>query len=175
MKKNKLKLTYLLRSHWGTLGLAFIAVIFESVTDLLDPWPLKIVIDYVIGSKAMSQKLATVVNTVAGPDKLQILNFAAISVFVIAAVGAVSSYGEKYLTTKVGQWVMHDLRKTLYHHIQRLSLAFYDQQKTGDLISRVTGDIDAVQDFVSQALLGILVNSLTLIGMLTVMFYLDWR
>jgi subfamily B ATP-binding cassette protein MsbA len=70
---------------------------------------------------------------------------------------------------------MHDLRRTLYHHIQRLSLSYHDQKKTGDLISRVTSDIDAIQDFISQALLGILVNALTLIGMLAIMFYLNWR
>ncbi|HEY3130945.1 MAG TPA: ABC transporter ATP-binding protein [Acidobacteriota bacterium] len=175
MKKNKLKLTYLLRPHWATLGLALVAVLIESATDLLDPWPLKIVFDYVIGSKQMPSRLAAAVSSTFGQDKLAVLNFAAIAVVVIAAVGAVSSYVEKYLTTKVGQWVMHDLRKTLYHHTQRLSLAFYDQQKTGDLISRVTGDIDAIQDFVSQALLGMLVNALTLVGMLAVMFYLNWR
>ncbi len=70
---------------------------------------------------------------------------------------------------------MHDLRLTLYNHIQRLSLAYFAEQKTGDLIIRMTSDIDAVQDFVSSALLGILVNVMTLLGMLGVMFYLDWR
>lgn len=175
MKQNKLKLAYLLGPHWATLGVALVAVVVEGATDLLDPWPLKIVFDYVIGSKQMPGRLAAMVTSTFGQDKLAVLNFAAAAVVVIAAVGAVSSYAEKYLTTKVGQWVMHDLRKTLYHHIQRLSLAFYDQQKTGDLISRVTGDIDAIQDFVSQALLGMLVNALTLAGMLAVMFYLNWR
>ncbi len=175
MKKNKLKLAYLLGPHWATLGVALVAVVVEGATDLLDPWPLKIVFDYVIGSKQMPGRLAAAVSSTFGQDKLAVLSFAAAAVVAIAAVGAVSSYAEKYLTTKVGQRVMHDLRKTLYHHIQRLSLAFYDQQKTGDLISRVTGDIDAIQDFVSQALLGMLVNALTLAGMLAVMFYLNWR
>ena len=70
---------------------------------------------------------------------------------------------------------MHDLRRVLYHHIQRLSLAYHDHKSTGDLISTVTADIDSIQDFISQALLGILVNVLTLVGMLLVMFYLNWR
>ena len=68
------------------------------------------------------------------------------AVVAIAIVGAISTYFEKYLTTKVGQHVMHDLRHTLYHHIQRLSLSYYEKQKTGDLMVRVTSDIDAVQD-----------------------------
>jgi subfamily B ATP-binding cassette protein MsbA len=54
-------------------------------------------------------------------------------------------------------------------------LSYHDNKRTGDLISRITSDIDSVQDFISQALLGILVNVLTLVGMLLVMFYLDWR
>ena len=70
---------------------------------------------------------------------------------------------------------MHDLRTILYHHIQRLSLAYHDHRPTGDLISTVTADIDSIQDFISQALLGIVVNVLTLVGMLLVMFYLNWR
>src|SRR3977135_453351 len=70
---------------------------------------------------------------------------------------------------------MHDLRRVLYSHIQKLSLSFHDQKRTGDLISRVTSDIDAVQNLISQVLLGMLVNVLTLIGMVAVMFYLNWE
>ncbi|HYX70744.1 MAG TPA: ABC transporter ATP-binding protein, partial [Terriglobales bacterium] len=68
-----------------------------------------------------------------------------------------------------------DLRRTLYSHIQRLSLAYHDQKHTGDLISRVTSDIDAIQSFLTSSLLGALVNALTLVGMVGVMFYLNWR
>jgi subfamily B ATP-binding cassette protein MsbA len=96
-------------------------------------------------------------------------------VALIAVVGALSSYAEKYLTNSVGQWVMHDLRRTLYHHIHRLSLAQHDQNRIGDLISRVTSDIDAIQSFITTALLGILANALTIVGMLAVMLYLNWR
>jgi len=175
MKKKRIQISYLLRPHWKTLTVAFVAVIGESAGDLLEPWPLKVVFDYVLGSKKMPGWLASLVNSVAGHDKVAILYFAACSVIAIAAVGAIGSYGEKYLTTSVGQRVMHDLRRTLYHHIQRLSLSYHDRKKTGDVISRVTSDIDAIQDFVSQALLGIVVNVVTLIGMLAVMFYLNWR
>jgi ATP-binding cassette subfamily B protein len=175
MKKKRIQITYLLRPHWKTLTVAFIAVVAESAGDLLEPWPLKVVFDYVLGSKKMPGWLASLVNSVAGHDKVSILYFAALSVIAIAAVGAIGSYGEKYLTTSVGQRVMHDLRRTLYHHIQRLSLSYHDRKKTGDVISRVTSDIDAIQDFVSQALLGIVVNVVTLVGMLAVMFYLNWR
>lgn len=175
MKRRKLQLTYLLRPHWKALAIAFIAVLGESLTDLLEPWPLKIVFDYVLGSKPQPEWMANLIGSTLGHDQTAILNFAVISVIAIAIIGAISSYTQSYLTTSVGQWVMHDLRRTLYHHIQRLSLAYHDQKKTGDLISRVTSDIDAVQSFISSALLGMLVNVLTLIGMLAVMFYINWR
>ena len=63
----------------------------------------------------------------------------------------------------------------LYQHIQRLSLAEHGESRTGDLLTRVTSDIDAVQDFITSALLGIVINVLTLVGMIGVMFYMNWR
>ena len=66
----------------------------------------------------------------------------------------------------VGQKVTHELRRTLYSQIQRLSLAFHDEKRTGDLISRVTSDIDSVQSFIASGLLDALINGLTLIGMI---------
>jgi ATP-binding cassette subfamily B protein len=171
--QKKIRITDLLYPHWLTLSLAFIAVIGESITDLLDPWPLKIVFDNVFGSKRMPDWLAGIVGYI-GTDKFSILNFAVLAVISIAIAGAVSSYFENYLTTSVGQWVMHDLRRVLYSHIQRLSLSYHDQKRTGDLISRVTSDIDAVQSLISNVLLGMLVNVLTLVGMMLVMLYLNW-
>ena len=168
------RLSYLLKPHWPQLSLAFVAVIGESVTDLLEPWPLKVVFDNVLGSKPLPKWLAVVVHSVAGTNKLAILSFVVVMVLVIATVGAVSTYFEKYLTTSVAQWVSHDLRRSLYNHIQKLSLSFHDNKRTGDLISRITSDIDTIQDFISQVLLGLIVNVLTLIGMLGVMFYLNW-
>jgi subfamily B ATP-binding cassette protein MsbA len=94
---------------------------------------------------------------------------------MIAVVGAISSYCEKYLTTSVAQWVAHDLRRMVYQRIQRLSLAEHGESRTGDLLTRVTSDIDAVQDFITSALLGIVTSLLTLAGMLAVMFYMNWR
>ena len=157
------------------LAIAFVAVLGETVTDLLEPWPLKIVFDYVFGTKKMPSWMSSMMASTFGVDKVSILHFAVLSVIVIAVIGAISAYAEKYMTTSVGQWVMHDLRRILYHHIQRLSLAYHDHKRTGDLISTVTTDIESIQDFISQALLGIVVSILTLVGMLAVMFYLDWR
>src|SRR6185369_15769661 len=173
-KFNWLQIAQLLRPHWTTMSLALVAVLGETATDLLEPWPLKIILDDLLQSKPLPHWLAAIVSHI-GQDKLAVLNFAVLAVAVIAVVGALSSYTEKYLTTSVGQCVMHDLRRTLYQHIHHLSLAEHDEKRTGDLIRRVTSDIEAVQDFVTSALLGMLVNALTLVGMVAVMFYINWR
>jgi subfamily B ATP-binding cassette protein MsbA len=165
----------LVRPHWKALGLAFIAVLGETFSDVLEPWPIKIVIDNILQSKKLPGWLQGFVNSAFGNDKLAILNFAIAAVAAIAVIGAISSYTEKYLTTSVSQWVTHDLRRTLYNHIQRMSLAEHDHTRTGDLISRVTSDIGAVQDFINSALLGLIVNVLTLLGMIGVMLYVNWR
>lgn len=166
---------HLLRPHWKSLAAALLAVLIEGIADILDPWPIKLVLDYVIGSKQLPAWAARLVNMDFGQSRPAILSFAAMAVVMIALVGAIAAYTEKYLTTKVGQEVMCDLRHALYHHIQRLSLSFYDRAKVGDLISRVTADVDAIQDFVASALLGIFVSVFTLAGMIVLMFYLNWR
>jgi ATP-binding cassette, subfamily B, bacterial len=171
----KLGIVELLRPHWRALTIAIAAVLGETLTDILAPWPIKVVVDNLLQSKKLPGWIGAFVAGLFGSNKLAILNFAVAAVAVIAVVGAVSSYLEKYMTTTVSQWVAHDLRRALYNHIQRLSLAEYDATRTGDLISRVTSDIEAVQDFVNSALLGMLVNVLTLFGMIGVMFYLNWR
>ncbi|MGH9509037.1 MAG: ABC transporter ATP-binding protein [Terriglobales bacterium] len=173
-KPKGLSIIDLLRPHWKALTLALLAVAGVAATDLLEPWPLKIVLDHLLQSKPLPGWMGPMVGWM-GQDELAVLNFAVLAVAVIAVVGALSSYLEKYLTTSVGQWVMHDLRRTLYHHIHRLSLAEHDEKRTGDLISRVTSDIEAIQSFITTALLGMLVNVLTLVGMIGVMLYVDWR
>ena len=121
---------------------------------MLEPWPVKIVVDNLLQHKRLPGWIGRPVIAVFGDNQIAILNFAVGAVAAIAAVGALSSYAEKYLTTSVSQWVTHDLRRMLYSHIQRLSLAEYDETRTGDLISRVTSDINAFQDFVNTALFG---------------------
>jgi ATP-binding cassette, subfamily B, bacterial len=175
MTDNGFIINRVLRPHWKALSVAFVAVLIEGAASLFDPWPIKIVLDYALGSRHMPGWLARVIGLSFGEGKLAVIYFAATTTVVVAVVGAVASYTENYLTTKIGQMVMLDLRQTLYHHIQRLSLSFYDRAKIGDLVSRVTTDVDAIQSFVSTALLGIVVNTLTLAGMLGVMFYFNWR
>ncbi len=165
----------LLRPHYRELALGFLAVVGEGAANLLDPWPLKIAIDCVIKPNPSNARTSRFIIETFRGDRIAMLKFAAAAVLIIAAVGAICSYAEKYLTTTVGQWVMYDLRRTLYSHIQRLSLDYHDHKRTGDLISRVTTDIDAIQSFIASGLLGSLTDMLTLGGMIVVMFFLNWK
>jgi subfamily B ATP-binding cassette protein MsbA len=148
-------------------------MLVSGAMDLLAPWPLKVIFDHVIGTKPAPGWIARW--PLIASDRYALLTAAAVAVIAIAIVGAASSFTEKYFSTTVGQHVMHDLRHTLYHHVQRLSLAFYEQRRTGDMVVRLTSDIDAVQEFVSSAVLGVLFDVLTLAGMLVAMLWLDWR
>jgi len=165
----------LLKPHKKALALGVLAAIGDGVANLLDPVPLKIVLDNVLKSKTPSGWPNNLIIGIAGTDPFAIVKVAAIAVLVIALFGAICTYSEKVLTTRVGQWVMHDLRQTLYFHIQRLSLAWHDQKRTGDLVSTVTSDIDSIQTFISSNLLDALIDALTLLGMVCVMFYINWR
>jgi subfamily B ATP-binding cassette protein MsbA len=163
----------LLRPYWKVGVVALLAMFLESAADLLEPWPLKVVLDYVIGSKPPPAWLGAWTVDVAA--RLSLLKAATGAVLGIAVVGAVSTYAEKYASATIGKRVGYDLRHALYHHVQRLSLSFYEGRQTGDLLVRLTADIDAIEDFITSAVLGIVVDLVTLGGMLAVMFYLDWR
>jgi len=171
-KRNKPGMRQLLRPHAKLLAIGIAAVFLEGVANLAEPWPLKIVLDSVLKSKPSHGPFNQLILQFAA-DKVAILKFASLAIIAIAALGAICGYIEKYITASLGQWVMHDLRRTLYSHIQRLSLGYHNQKKTGDLISRLTSDIDAIQSFLTSGLLGVLINSLTLIGMVAVMLCLS--
>lgn len=172
----RLRIADLLRPHRGMLALGAVSVITESVVDLLEPWPLKVVIDNVLKTQPVRAGwLNHLILHYIGTEKLAVLKAAAIAFLVIACVGAISSYVNKYIITSVGQWVTHDLRLAIYSHIQRLSLAYHDTNPIGDVLSRVTSDIDSVQSFIVSGLMSAFINSVLLIGMVGVMSYLNWR
>jgi ATP-binding cassette, subfamily B, bacterial len=172
---NEISLIRLLRSYWKQLVIAAIAVVGVSAADLLQPWPLKVVLDYVIANRPMPGWLNSLTNLVFGGDRVAILNFAIISVAIITLVDSISSYTQSYFMTSIGEWMGHDLRRTVYRHIERLSLKYHDQQQTGDLINRMTSDIDSIQTVITSNLMDTVVDLLTLAGMLAVMVYLDWK
>jgi subfamily B ATP-binding cassette protein MsbA len=172
MATRRLNRARLLRPYWPLLAVAFVAMLVEAGMGLAEPWPLKVIFDHVLGTKRMPDWLAV---HVGEANKLGALDVAAVAVVVIALIGAVASYFDDFLATTVAKRVGFDLRHLLYHHVQRLSLSFYDKRRTGDMIVRLTSDIDSVESFVASAMLGILFDALTIVGMIVVMFYLNAR
>ena len=167
----------LIRPYRGTLLVILIAMVVETLMSLAGPWPLKIILDNVVGSHHLPAWFNHFIVSVAsglGPGKMKIAAVAALSAILIAAIGSLASYVDNYYTESVGQWVAHDLRMRTYHHLQRLSLAYYDSHQTGVLLSTITDDIQTIQSFASSATLGILVDLLTIVGMLGLMFWLNW-
>src|SRR5262249_41485447 len=114
MTENGFIINRVFRPHWKALSVAFVAVLIEGSASLFDPWPIKIVLHYALGPRSRPECMAGLVQKTFGEGKLAIIHFAAIATVVVAAVGAVASYAQNYLTTKVGQMVMLGLRQMLY-------------------------------------------------------------
>jgi ABC-type multidrug transport system fused ATPase/permease subunit len=165
----------LVRPYRGTLVVIFIAMLVQTAMSVAGPWPLKIILDNVVGSHKLSPWLDNLLKPIlAGGSKMQIAAAAAIAAVLIAVFGAVASYVANYYTTSVGQWVANDLRIRTYHHLQQLSLSYYDNHQTGTILSTITSDVQTIQGFASSSTLGIVVDMFTIVAMLFIMFWLNW-
>jgi ABC-type multidrug transport system fused ATPase/permease subunit len=165
----------LLRPYRGTLVIILLAMLVETTASLFSPWPLKIIIDNVVGGHKLPHALGDFVKPLMEHgSKMQVAEFAALAFVLIAVLGAVANYIDNYYTESVGQRVAHDLRMRTYHHLQRLSLSYYDSHQTGALLSTITTDIQTIQGFASSSTLNILVDLLTIVSMLSLMFWLNW-
>jgi ABC-type multidrug transport system fused ATPase/permease subunit len=150
-----------------------IAMLAETLIGLATPWPLKIIIDNIIENRPLPGWLQWVNEWLPGNNKMQLATLAALSFVLIAALGSVATMIENYYNEKVSQHIANDLRRKLYHHLQNLSLSYYDSHQTGKLLSTITADVSTIQDFASSTLLTILVDALSIVGMLGIMFYLN--
>lgn len=165
----------LVRPYRGTLLIILSAMLVETAMSVAGPWPLKIILDNVVGSHKLSPWLDDFLRPVlSGGSKMQIAAAAAIAALIIAVLGAIASYVASYYTTSVGQWVANDLRLRTYHHLQQLSLSYYDSHQTGTLLSTITSDVQTIQGFASSSTLGIVVDLFTIVAMLFIMFRLNW-
>jgi subfamily B ATP-binding cassette protein MsbA len=165
----------LIRPYRRTLIGIFFAMLIETAMSLATPWPLKVIIDSVVGHHKLTPWLEHLIGPL--PDdaaRLHMAIIAAAAFVAIAVVGAVASYIDNYYTENVGQWVAHDLRMRMYHHLQRLSLGYYGTHDTGTILSTLTTDIQTIQSFASSSTLSIMVDMLTIVCMLGLMFWLNW-
>jgi ABC-type multidrug transport system fused ATPase/permease subunit len=85
------------------------------------------------------------------------------------------SYAQTYLTGWVGERILADLRNRLFDHLQRLSLGFYERNRAGVIISRLTNDVEAIDQLVTDGVTSLVQNTLTLVGTAILLFVLDWR
>jgi len=99
-----------------------------------------------------------------------------VGAFVVAGLlNWAMSYVQTYLTGWVGERILADLRIVLFRHLQRLSLGFYERTRAGVIISRLTNDVEAIDQLVTDGVTSLVQNSLTLIGTAILLFVLDWR
>jgi ABC-type multidrug transport system fused ATPase/permease subunit len=139
-------------------ALSLVAMIVVTATTLTVPYLLKVAIDG--GIQARDTTLLTWV----------IVAFVAVSLLNLGA-----SYLQTYLTSWVGEHVIYDLRRQLFAHLQKLSLDFFSRQKTGWIVSRLTNDVDAIDQLVTDGVTTLVTNSLTFVGAVVMLFVLDWR
>lgn len=164
----------LLRPYRTGLAIVLGSMLVQTLTSLAAPWPLKVILDNVVGNHHLPAWLEWIHRYPIAQSKSGLALLAASAVVLIALIGSIAGYVANYYTESVGQWVANDLRLRIYHHLQRLSLSYYDTHQTGLLLSTLTDDVATIQNFASSATLGILIDLLTIVGMLGLMFWLDW-
>ena len=122
------------------------------------PWIIKDMVDQVLKEK----------NT-------DMLNWIVVSIIVVFIIRGIAFYGQSYLMNYVGQRVIIDIRKAVFEKLQRLSLSFYDKNKTGTIMSYVTNDVNALQAAMVENVVEMVTESVILIASIVMMIYLDWR
>ncbi|HEY3240928.1 MAG TPA: ABC transporter ATP-binding protein, partial [Acidimicrobiia bacterium] len=154
-----------LRRHWPALGLAALGSVVLAVTELAQPFPLKLIIDRVAERASGPFKLT------AGDHRF-LIGVAALALS-IALLEAVASYLVDVRLKSAGERITHELRLAVYAHLQRLSLKYHERKLTGDLVTRLTGDVSSVGDLFSQSLGNLAASVLLLVGMAVVSVRID--
>jgi ATP-binding cassette, subfamily B, bacterial len=160
------------RQRWLLSG-SFVALLLETGLRLLDPWPLKFIFDELIlkGFDTRTSSIALLRNTAP----ITFLSAVAIAIVIIAILRAFFAYLSTVGMALAASHVMTEIRDQLYSHLQRMSIGFHTHNKSGDLIARVTQDVDLLKNAAITALLPLLTNLFTLVGMVAVMLWMNWQ
>ncbi|WP_054024695.1 ABC transporter ATP-binding protein [Bacillus sp. FJAT-28004] len=156
--KTLLRLMIYVRPSAKWVFTAVIIMIFATIFDLVAPWVLALIFDEGIGKSNMSVVIGLTL-ALAG----------------IQALKSLGMFIQGYSQELVGQNVVFKLRKELYEHLQRLSFSYYDRAQTGQLMSRMTGDIDAVKNFVGFGAMNLITGLLTFVGTTIFMMTMQWK
>jgi ATP-binding cassette subfamily B protein len=152
------RLLQYLRPYWRQVVLAFVTIIVSAVASLVQPYLIKVAIDRYISQRQL-----------AGLDGL-----AALYLIVLAASFA-AEYFQTWTLQLTGQRIMYDLRMAIYRHLQRLDLRYYDRNPVGRLMTRVTSDVDVLNDLFTSGVVTIFGDVFTLAGIMGVMLWMNWR
>lgn len=153
-----LRLLKYIRPYMHRLMMAILCTVMASACNLYLPWIIKDVVD-----KVLVQKDTFMLYVIA------------ISIVVIFIIRGLFFYGQSYLMSWVGQKVVIDIRGEIFRKLQRLSLAFYDKNKTGTIMSYVTNDVAALQTAMVEKAVELVTEWLVLIGSIVAMLWLDWK
>jgi ABC-type multidrug transport system fused ATPase/permease subunit len=148
----------LARPYPGRTALALVTLVAFTLVALLPPYLAKIAVDEGIADRDLDTLVVVVVAFVA----------AAVAAFALSAL-------QTYFTGWVGERALADLRIRLFRHLQRLSLGFYERNRTGAIVSRITNDVEALDQLLTDGLSSLVQNGLLLAGTAVVLFFLDWR
>ena len=146
------------RPYIGLVALSVVLLLLSSSASLTGPYLVRIGIDRYIT-----------------PGQLRGLGALTAIYLAILAAGFIFRYLQSYLMQLVGQRAMYDLRLALFAHLQRLSVRFYTHTPVGRLITRITNDIDALNEMITQGVVGIFGDLIMLVGILGVMLWMEWR
>jgi ATP-binding cassette subfamily B multidrug efflux pump len=152
------RLLQYLRPYWRQVVLAFVTIIVSAVASLVQPYLIKVAIDRYISQRQL-----------AGLDGL-----AALYLTVLTASFA-AEYFQTWTLQLTGQRIMYDLRMAIYRHLQRLDLRYYDRNPVGRLMTRVTSDVDVLNDLFTSGVVTIFGDLFTLAGIMGVMLWMNWR
>ncbi|MHB8460385.1 MAG: ABC transporter ATP-binding protein [Candidatus Limnocylindrales bacterium] len=154
----------------GRLALGIVAGVLQAVFQWISPWPLKLIFDSVLNHLPLPAFLAFLPTA---PDaRLAVLS---IAMALIAVALGVFGYVSTVWLAEAGQRLVYDVRVALFGHLTSQSLAFHHGRTTGDLMSRLSGDAQALQAMMITAVPTLLNNVLTMVGIVVIMFLVDWR
>ncbi|HKW39754.1 MAG TPA: ABC transporter ATP-binding protein, partial [Gemmatimonadales bacterium] len=165
----------LLRPYRVALSWATLAMVLDAALTVLRPWPLKVVIDLVLSHHHSRVPLLGGWLAATRPAPMSIVYGACVATLIIALSTGLLTYAYTHALGNIGQRFVFALRRDLFAHLQRLSLRFHDRQRTGDLITRLTSDIQALRDVLSNGSILLVSNGCLLAGMVGMMVWLNWR
>ena len=169
------RLATYLRPYRPRVALAVVLLIFHSAVHVIVPLFYKIAIDYYIQPTSDADGKLTWLTQYLSADPSTGLQQLALVFGLLLVVGFVAAYGQAYTMLMTGQRVMYDLRMQIFSHLQRLQVAFFDRNPVGRLVTRVTNDVDALNEMFTVGVVAVFGDILVLVGIVTALLLIDWQ